>query len=116
MPFGSSPHSLHVFPSAVSVTEIGCFAPVQCAVSASVSLSAGLHTLKNGSTDTSGTAGGRNANATIGIAARTATSALFPDFFMPYIPFRYSAPPFFFASFWSLSASFSFSTALTRST
>jgi hypothetical protein len=41
------------------MTDSGCLAPVQCVVSASVILSAALHKLKYGSTETIGTAGGR---------------------------------------------------------
>jgi hypothetical protein len=51
--------------------EIGCFAPAQWVVSFSVSVSAALHTLKSGSHDTSGPAGGRNA-ATAGSATNIA--------------------------------------------
>ena len=64
MACGSRPQRRHVLPSAVSVMEIGCFAPAQWVVSFSVSLSAALYTLKNVSHDTSGTAGGRNAAKT----------------------------------------------------
>lgn len=39
--------------------RIGCFAPYQISVSASVGASAPLHTEKNGSHDTIGTLGGR---------------------------------------------------------
>ena len=60
---GVAPQRRHVRPSASSRTVTGCFAPVQCVVSTSVRRSAALHTLKNGSTVTSGTAGGRSVRA-----------------------------------------------------
>ena len=69
---GAAPHNRHVLPPDSRMMESGCRAPLQCVVSVSVSLSAALHTEKNGSTCTSGTAGGRNA-AKVGSDTSTAT-------------------------------------------
>ena len=80
---GVAPQRRHVRPSASSSTVIGCFAPDQWVVSTSVSLSAALHTLKNGSTETSGTAGGRKACAAAAQANAQTVKRIFCMVFSP---------------------------------
>jgi hypothetical protein len=76
----------YLTPSRVTKTRIGCFAPNQISVSDAVGFSDGDHIEKNGSHETTGTLGGRNAADAESAMDKTAVAEIQNRFFFILSP------------------------------